>query len=241
MLFLVKGSNAHEVAWTLWLKQVGGVVPAEYLADRTFPSVCSQGADWAPAGMHRAIAAQNLFTFYVHTDSRYEGLAPGSLFFGAELTREERVHTEWGTHSLITATKALLRAALREPLNKKMLLVSETTLPVYSPFFFYRQLLVSPKSALNACNESNWYRAADQRWVPEFESAQLKLHHWRKSWQWFVLNRAHAGVVLEDTAVETQFERYCRHSWSPVWKNYRVCYSGELLFSSHWRRDRVPA
>lgn len=225
-MFLVKGENPHEAAWSLWLEQVAGAVPAQFLVGRGAPAACRRDAEQEPTLLHPAIARQNLFTFYTHTDAKFEGLSPGSLFYGTELAWGERAATSWGSHALVTATKALLRAALRQPLNHKLVLVSETTLPLYDPFFSYRQLLHSPKSAINACNETGWYRAADQRWVPEFETAELKLHHWRKSWQWFALNRLHAQVVLDDSRVERQFELYCKRNWSPEWKNYRVCYSG---------------
>ncbi|KAL6782791.1 hypothetical protein ACKKBG_A08140 [Auxenochlorella protothecoides x Auxenochlorella symbiontica] len=224
LLFLVRGPMPHEVTWTAWLDQLAGLLPAAVAEEGALPACPT---DPTP-GLHPSLARQHLFTLYVHSRrGASPGYRPGSLFHGTELAPDDRVEAEWGGHSLVTATKALLGRALEEPLNAKFLLVSETTLPMYSPHMVYRQLLSSPKSSLNACNESHWYRAADQRWVPEFESASLKLHHWRKSWQWFALSRVHARLVVADVEVEAQFQQHCRPSWVPEWRTFRVCYSDE--------------
>lgn len=145
-MFLVKDEIYHEVAWMLWLEQAAGVAPGEALAGTSNDSLAACAADgpWrnasAAAGLHPAVAGQNLFTLYVHTHADHDGPAPGSLFYGAVLPREQRIATTWGGHSLVTATKALLRAALSEPLNAKLLLISETTVPIYSPHLLYRQV-----------------------------------------------------------------------------------------------------
>ena len=47
------------------------------------------------------------------------------------------------------------------------------------------------------------------------ELPHLKRHHWRKSSQWLGLNRQHAQLVLNDTAVAQVFRecapRTCTH------------------------------
>lgn len=52
------------------------------------------------------------------------------------------------------------------------------------------------------------------------ETDQLKRHHWRKSSQWFVLNRLHAELANADRHVEEQFHRFC-------YTNRSVCVSDE--------------
>lgn len=37
----------------------------------------------------------------------------------------------------------------------------------------------------------------------------LKSENWRKSSQWFCLNRAHAEIIARETHVRNKFERYC--------------------------------
>lgn len=62
-----------------------------------------------------------------------------------------RVKTEWGEHSLVTAARLLLQAALENPLNQKFVLLSESGIPLYPPTTIYQQLLTEPKSRINAC------------------------------------------------------------------------------------------
>lgn len=52
------------------------------------------------------------------------------------------------------------------------------------------------------------------------ETKYLKRRHWRKSRQWFVLNRLHAELANADRHVEEQFHRYC-------YTNRSVCVSDE--------------
>lgn len=130
LLFLVRGPMPHEVTWTAWLDQLAGLLPAAVAEEGALPACPT---DPTP-GLHPSLARQHLFTLYVHSRrGASPGYRPGSLFHGTELAPDDRVEAEWGGHSLVTATKALLGRALEEPLNAKFLLVSETTLPMYSP------------------------------------------------------------------------------------------------------------
>ena len=44
------------------------------------------------------------------------------------------------------------------------------------------------------------------RWNDAMESPTLKKEHWRKSGQWFVLNRRHVQIVVNDTEVAQAFK-----------------------------------
>lgn len=61
------------------------------------------------------------------------------------------VKATWGGFDLVDATKALLRAALLEESNKKLMLLSESCVPLYPPALIYQQLMSEPKSRINAC------------------------------------------------------------------------------------------
>ena len=63
----------------------------------------------------------------------------------------ERVLVEWGKHTMVDATRALLRNALADPLNQKFMLLSEAGVPLYSPQVVYHQLMTEAKSRLMAC------------------------------------------------------------------------------------------
>ena len=68
------------------------------------------------------------------------GVPEGSVFYGRELPQAKRVLTAWGQHSLVDAAKALLAAALVNPRNQRFFLISESTLPLYSPLLWYSQV-----------------------------------------------------------------------------------------------------
>ena len=77
------------------------------------------------------------------------GFPKASPFHGRELPLH--INTTWGTFDLVDATKALLRAALLEPANAKMVLLSESCVPLYPPTVVYQQLISEPRSRVNAC------------------------------------------------------------------------------------------
>lgn len=58
---------------------------------------------------------------------------------------------KWGTFALVEATRALMRAALEDPLNQKFVLLSEAGIPLYPPDTFYMQLMSETKSRINSC------------------------------------------------------------------------------------------
>ena len=57
---------------------------------------------------------------------------------------------------MVEALRALLRAALRDPLNQRFQLLCEHTLPLQSPLLVYQQLMAEPRSRVNACNTFDW-------------------------------------------------------------------------------------
>ena len=63
----------------------------------------------------------------------------------------ERVRVEWGKHSMVDATRALMRNGLEDPLNQKFMLLSEAGIPLYPPHVLYHQLITETKSRLMGC------------------------------------------------------------------------------------------
>lgn len=63
---------------------------------------------------------------------------------------QERVHTEWGTHSLIEATRYLLWQAFRDPVNQRFVLISESDLPIWDPLTFYEEIMSEKRSKVDA-------------------------------------------------------------------------------------------
>ena len=57
----------------------------------------------------------------------------------------------WGAHELVVAARSLLGEALKDPLNRKFILLSESGLPLYPPTTTYLQLMREDKSRLDSC------------------------------------------------------------------------------------------
>ena len=55
----------------------------------------------------------------------------------------------------------------------------------------------------------SWWHVCG-RWNDAMESPTLKKEHWRKSGQWFVLNRRHVQIVVNDTEVAQAFKECVR-------------------------------
>ena len=57
---------------------------------------------------------------------------------------------------MVEALRALVREALRDPMNQRFQLLCEYSLPLQSPLLVYQQFIKEPKSRLNACNTWDW-------------------------------------------------------------------------------------
>ena len=57
----------------------------------------------------------------------------------------------WGAHELVEVARNLMREALKDPLNRKFILLSESGLPLYPPTTTYLQLMQEDKSRLDSC------------------------------------------------------------------------------------------
>ena len=88
------------------------------------------------------------------------------------------------------------------------------------------QLLGEPLSRINACNTTRGWKLAEHRWVARMAGPRLRKHHWRKSWQWFALTRAHAELALADVEVDAALRAHCHTMFEPERDDERECYSG---------------
>ena len=69
-----------------------------------------------------------------------------SLLLNITTRAVARIRTGWFGYSLASALKRRYHAALRDPRNKRMVLMSEQDVPLLPPAVFYLQLLASNKS-----------------------------------------------------------------------------------------------
>ena len=67
------------------------------------------------------------------------------------------IQASWGGFELVDIAKELFRAALTDAANQKMVLLSESCLPLYPATLTYAQLISEPKSRINACHD--WVRS----------------------------------------------------------------------------------
>ncbi len=79
----------------------------------------------------------------------YAAYPEKSIFYGREI--EERINVEWGSHQLAEATRNMINKALEEPRNKRLILLSESEIPLYPPQAVHHQLLSESKSRLDSC------------------------------------------------------------------------------------------
>uniref|UniRef100_A0A1D1ZP04 Uncharacterized protein n=1 Tax=Auxenochlorella protothecoides TaxID=3075 RepID=A0A1D1ZP04_AUXPR len=245
LLFLTQGAMHHAEAWALWFASAAGHIPLANLrqagCDAWHRSILGPlGACDSSVGPKEAaeldpediIGAQHLFSVYLHVPLDRDVLQVHPLFRKHLISR--RTTTTWGSPTLSIAMRYLLWEAYRDPLNERFALVSESGLPIYSPVVFYQQLMAEQDSRVDGCKSES---IPFERFVPAMESAALKRWHWRKTMQWFMLTRDHAGVVLEDTHVFRQFERYCFHDAVDDKGNRHFCLMDEhylaVLFAVH--------
>jgi hypothetical protein len=102
LLFLIKTTLPTEPVWRLFFDSAAA-------AASKLTSSGSQ-AGW-----------ELLFSVYVHPAAEHS-LPSDSWFAGREVSGRQA--TVWGNHSLVDAERALLRAALRDPLNQRFALLS---------------------------------------------------------------------------------------------------------------------
>jgi hypothetical protein len=70
------------------------------------------------------------YNLYIHPKEDFDMT---STFSKNVIPYDERIHnTEWGYFSLVEATIALLRHALKDPSNEKFILISDSHLPLYN-------------------------------------------------------------------------------------------------------------
>jgi len=173
---------------------------------------------------HDIYQQQDFFSVYVHASPGFS-FPPTSLFSGLEVKDPANLTNAFALHTLIMAEMKLLEAALKEERNQKFVLLSESCIPIHPPEVVYAQAIHESKSRINACLDMFDYgRLELWRWKVKMETQFLKKGHWRKSQQWYILNRDHAELALKDNHIKEVFKRYC---WS---YGKHICVSDEHYF-----------
>ncbi|KAL5728919.1 hypothetical protein ACHQM5_001942 [Ranunculus cassubicifolius] len=148
---------------------------------------------------------EGLFSIYIHTLPTYHAnFTSSSVFYKRQIPSQL---TEWGKMSLVDAERRLLANALLDINNERFVLVSESCIPLYNFSIIYHYLMKSLYSFMGAFDDAGPYGRGryNERMAPD-----VKISQWRKSSQWFEINRKLAINIVEDTKFYPKFEEFCR-------------------------------
>ena len=152
------------------------------------------------------------YTIYNHVHRGYS-FPRSSFFYGKELKHEALEPLGagghlWGNMAQVRAIRALVREALKDPLNQWFLLMSESCIPLFNFNRIRNALLHHDKSIINACPDMGIKEMeGDTRWRHGLDEVGFQLKHWRKSATWFALKREHASVFAEDESTDRGWEK----------------------------------
>ncbi|CAL8469014.1 g8555 [Coccomyxa elongata] len=232
LLFLTRGYLQHHDTWQLWLEAVQGMLPvyAIHKISCTAEAISTAGHSCGMSGGRGALQQQHLFAIYVHVGSNenFAGFPRDSVFHGRVIPT--RLKTRWGTHSLTTAIRALLKEALNDAQNQRFVLLSEWDIPLYPPRVVYLQLMAEHASRIDAC-PGPMFKMKPGRWRGNFLNTTFEFQHWRRAETWFSLMRHHAQAIIEDHSIEQQFAENCQHSDTNI-SRWRECFSDQHYFAT---------
>jgi len=167
----------------------------------------------------------HLYSVYLHAAPGYqynESTTPCVDFWHREIPHSRSV--EWGMMSVVDAERSLLLHALAEDaLNQWFVLLSESCIPLRSLDSIREHLLASPVSFVDSFND------VQGRYHPSMAPVVQK-RHWRKGGQWFAMCRRHALMVVEDTEVYAEFNKWCQVDWNEDHSHWR--YVDQIVLDS---------
>ena len=117
----------------------------------------------------------------------------------------EHIETCWGCPNLVEANILMIKEALKDPMNKKFILVSDSCIPIVSFNKFYNEIMKDDKSIINIHYNNNPERY-DKIINPNFSKNEFTKH----SGSGLVLNVKHANLLVSD------LDNY-RNNWKDVY------------------------
>lgn len=157
---------------------------------------------------------------YVHTKERDK--LNQQFLIDHQIT--EYIHTEWGHSNLLTATNALIKEALKDPTNKRFILVSESCIPLHfynviyellfnqpgmaGKSFLYTKITPTRKDIKHIKHKDAAYLQVCRNGDPSKELGITWDNMMRNS-QWMILNREHAEIAD-------------KHNHEHLWKYFNV-------------------
>ncbi|XP_074317330.1 glycosyltransferase BC10-like [Silene latifolia] len=145
------------------------------------------------------------FSIYIHSMPGYtEDFSSTSVFYRRNVPSKL---AEWGQMSMCDAERRLLANALLDFSNEWFMLVSESCIPLYNFTVIYDYISKSKYSFMGSIDElgPDGRGRYNENMAPE-----VNLTQWRKSSQWFEINRRLAINVVEDTFFYPKFKEFCK-------------------------------
>jgi hypothetical protein len=203
-----------------------------FLTKNTMQPLESIWTDWLEAS---PIDWRLIFDVHVHVseaDSPASVLRypKDSVFHRSVL--KEHFSIQWGNHSMVDAERALFKQAMKNSQVETFVLLSDDSAPLYPAILSYMQLILEPKSRVNACGDPSTGDSMSYRWVPRMADAGLSQDLWRKSSQWVALKRPLVETVLSDKDLDRIFADECYVCTGPSCEVQRFCVSDEHYIPS---------
>jgi len=129
----------------------------------------------------------------------------------------DHIDTCWGCFSTVEANILMIKDALKDPLNKKFILVSDSCSPIVSFKKLYKELFKDDKSRINFLKNNNTPERYDQIIDPTFPKSEFKKH----CAQGLIINRTYAEILINSL-----------NEYKDKWKNMTCVdehYFGNLL------------
>lgn len=150
---------------------------------------------------------EDRYSVYVHSK---EPLAETSAFKQYEIP--EKVESTWA--NTMKAQIALLKQALKDPLNEKFIFLSESTIPLQSFDTVYDFVTSTDKSIFPFCANVHQDKSRSgtfwdyHNYQPSRILYPIPTHLQYKNHQWVILNRKHAQMMVDDTLFIDIVSRY---------------------------------
>ncbi len=137
------------------------------------------------------------FSIYIHSKYSFKTV------LNEAINIVPTVPTEWGGFSLVKATCKLYEHALKDPANKKFVLLSQACIPLKSPDYIYNFLMKD-----NMSYYYNYDTTANALNRFHIVQSRLPLAKIEKHSQWIIVNREHSQYLIESVPMlETVFTK----------------------------------
>ncbi len=155
----------------------------------------------------------NKFSIYNHAKEKDK--VTDLLLSGRHIS--EHIDTCWGCFGTVEANILMMKEALKDPLNKKFILVSDSCAPLVSFNKLYKEVMKDNKSNVNFLKTNNTTDRYDSIIDPSFPKSDFKKH----CAQGLIINRTYAEMLINSL-----------NEYKDKWKNMTCVdehYFGNLL------------